>query len=165
MSLPKLLKSTVKIRFQDCDPYNHLNNSRYVDYFMNAREDHVLDAYDLDVYRMGRDLGIAWVVAFNQIAYLRPAFLMEKVHITSQVIKNTDSWMVVEFRMHNAETGALKTLMWTKYVHVDIQSGKSHKHSEELMEMFEQVVLPVEADSFEERLAVARKGQLALSQS
>ena len=28
--LPNILESTKKIRFQDCDPFNHLNNGRKI---------------------------------------------------------------------------------------------------------------------------------------
>ena len=45
LSLPKQLESTTKIRFQDCDPFRHLNNARYTDYFMNAREDQLAQFY------------------------------------------------------------------------------------------------------------------------
>ena len=37
--------SKAKIRFIDCDPIGHLNNSKYLDYMLNAREDHVEDYY------------------------------------------------------------------------------------------------------------------------
>lgn len=40
-------KSTAKIRFIDCDPIGHLNNSKYLDYMLNAREDHVEDSTGL----------------------------------------------------------------------------------------------------------------------
>ena len=72
-TLPKLLRSTARIRFQDCDPYNHLNNANYIDYFMNAREDQVLEAYDIDVYKRARETGLAWLVVSNQLAYFQPA--------------------------------------------------------------------------------------------
>ena len=29
------------VRFQDCDPFGHLNNARYIDYFLNARQDQI----------------------------------------------------------------------------------------------------------------------------
>jgi len=35
----KILQSTYQVRFQDSDPFRHLNNARYLDYFVNARED------------------------------------------------------------------------------------------------------------------------------
>lgn len=40
--LKKIIESKVKIRFPDCDPFNHLNNSKYIDYFINAREDQLI---------------------------------------------------------------------------------------------------------------------------
>ncbi len=40
---PEVLTSQAIIRFQDCDPYAHLNNGRYLDYFMNAREDQCVE--------------------------------------------------------------------------------------------------------------------------
>ncbi len=42
--------SNVVIRFQDCDPFGHLNNARYIDYFINAREGHLVEYYNLDIY-------------------------------------------------------------------------------------------------------------------
>ncbi|WP_192348725.1 hypothetical protein [Algoriphagus sp. Y33] len=33
----KIPESNSVIRFQDYDPFNHLNNARYIDYFINAR--------------------------------------------------------------------------------------------------------------------------------
>jgi len=50
--MDKVLKSKVKIRFQDCDPFNHLNNSKYIDYFINAREEQILKHYDLDIFKL-----------------------------------------------------------------------------------------------------------------
>ena len=40
--------SNYKIRFNDCDMFGHLNNSRYLDYLINAREDHLKDYYSFD---------------------------------------------------------------------------------------------------------------------
>jgi acyl-CoA thioester hydrolase len=33
------------VRFNDCDPLGHLNNSKYIDYFLNAREDHLKEHF------------------------------------------------------------------------------------------------------------------------
>lgn len=61
--MEKVLESKVKIRFQDCDPFNHLNNSRYIDYFINAREDQLIKHYDLNVYEYVKKFGKGWVVS------------------------------------------------------------------------------------------------------
>lgn len=76
----KIPSSSVIIRFPDCDPFGHLNNSRYIDYFINAREDHLRDNYGLDVYNAG---GVSWVTGIQHIAYLKPVFLMEKLMFES----------------------------------------------------------------------------------
>jgi acyl-CoA thioester hydrolase len=55
--MQKILQSTVKVRFQDCDPFNHLYNTRYLDYFLNSREDQLLDAYNLDAFSGTMDTG------------------------------------------------------------------------------------------------------------
>ena len=47
--LPNKLQSAVKIRFQDCDPFNHLNNAAYLNYFVNAREDQISKHYGIDI--------------------------------------------------------------------------------------------------------------------
>src|SRR6188768_1364421 len=84
---PEVLRSTAIIRFQDCDPYAHLNNGRYLDYFMNAREDQLVKEYDFNIYEYSRTTGLGWVVTQNQISYLRPALLMEEVTVESQLIE------------------------------------------------------------------------------
>jgi YbgC/YbaW family acyl-CoA thioester hydrolase len=78
-TLPKELESTAVIRFQDCDPYRHLNNARYIDYFMNARQDQLEQFYDFDIFNA--DANHAWVVSKTQIAYLTPATMLEQVMI------------------------------------------------------------------------------------
>ncbi len=95
--------STTRIRFQDCDPFNHLNNGRYTHYFMNAREDHLLEHYDLDIYAITRTTGRTWVVSKSQIAYLRPAMLMEEVTIESQLINYGPKYVEAEMRMWDKE--------------------------------------------------------------
>ena len=64
-AVPEVLTSKAIIRFQDCDPYSHLNNGRYLDYFMNAREDMVWKAYDFNIYEYSRTTGLGWVVTQN----------------------------------------------------------------------------------------------------
>ena len=71
--------SIARIRFQDCDPFNHLNNGRYTDYFLNAREDHLLEHYGLDIYTIARTTGLAWVVSESHIAYLKPAVRTRRI--------------------------------------------------------------------------------------
>src|SRR5579862_9231579 len=89
------------IRFPDCDPFNHLNNSKYLDYFINAREDHLLQYYGFNIYQYAKEKGVSWVVALNQVAYLKPATLMETVVIQTTLFKMAEKEVWVEMRMWN----------------------------------------------------------------
>ncbi|RLD22181.1 MAG: acyl-CoA thioesterase [Bacteroidetes bacterium] len=163
--LPKLLSSSTIIRFQDCDPYKHLNNIKYLEYFINAREDQVLEAYDLDIYNIAITQGVGWVTAQNQIAYIRAAVMKEKVEITSKIIQFAPRAMSVEFQMLNADTGKLKSIMWSKFVHIDMRTGKSLEHNAYFMEMFTKLTVSVDADHFEARVKAIRAESLAQKSS
>jgi len=154
---PRILESTTKIRFQDCDPFNHLNNAAYINYLINAREDQLIAHYGIDIYHLARTEGKSWVVGSNQIAYLKPAFLMEPVTIVSQLLRYTDSELWVEIRMLNKDKTETKAVMWSSFVHFNLLSQKREQHSPEFMQLFEDVVHPTEEQSFEQRVASFRK--------
>lgn len=147
----KIPSSVMTIRFQDCDPFNHLNNGRYVDYFLNAREDHLLEHYGLDIYRIARETGLSWVVSTTQMAFLRPAFLMEKVVIETQLILASRKHVEVEMRMWDETKTTLKSFCWMGFVHFDLRTNKVNEHSAEYLALFEQVLAPVEETTFESR--------------
>ncbi|RZJ53969.1 MAG: acyl-CoA thioesterase [Flavobacterium sp.] len=149
--MEKVLKTKRKIRFQDCDPFNHLNNSKYLEYFLNAREDQIAENYDLDIFEYMKKTGLSWVVASNQISYIKPAFTMETVIMESQLIQYTDNLLLVEMKMWNENETELKAILWIKFIHYNIQAKKTASHSEDLMSLFQSVVLPVEQPVFEKR--------------
>lgn len=157
MELTKTPESTVLIRFPDCDPFNHLNNSRYIDYFINAREDHLQEHYNMNIYTYGKQHGRSWVVGQNQIAYLKPAMLMEQVVIQSTIIELTDTDILVEMTMWNKDKTQLKSVLWSRFVHFNLVAQKRDNHSKELMEYFKPLENPLAKDiSFEERVADLR---------
>lgn len=149
--MEKILKTKRKVRFQDCDPFNHLNNSKYLEYFINVREDQIAEHYDLDIFKYMRSTGLSWVVASNQISYVKPAFTMETVLIESQLIQFTDNLLLVEMKMWNENETELKAILWIKFIHYDIQAKKTATHSDDLMQLFQSVVLPVDQPVFENR--------------
>ena len=124
---------------------------------MNAREDQLLENYGLDIYALSTTEGIGWVVAQNQIAYLQPALLMEKVWITTKLIEYTTKRISVEFEMWNPDESTLKALMWSRFVHFDLKTRRSAVHAQKYMDMFAEVHHPVEAGSFDERVGNVRR--------
>lgn len=150
--MTRILESKIRVRFQDCDPFNHLNNSSYIDYFFNAREDQLLRDYDIDVYRHAKETGKGWVVVSNQISYFKPALLTEIVTIESQIVNYSSRSIQVELRMFDESKKELKAVMWSKFVYFNIVHQKGAEHSEDFMNLFAAAHAPLEAKTFEERM-------------
>ena len=149
--MEKILKTKRKIRFQDCDPFNHLNNSKYLEYFINAREDQIAEQYDLDVFKYMKTTGLSWVVASNQISYIKPASTMETVLIESQLIQYSENLLLVEMKMWNENETELKAILWIRFIPYNIQTKKAANHSDDLMKLFQSVVVPIDESIFENR--------------
>lgn len=155
----KILESKALIRFEDCDPFGHLNNGRYIDYYLNAREDQVREEYGLDIYAMAKTTGKVWVVASNQLAYLREVKFMETVRIKTCLRWFSDADMLMEGQMIDNKTGAIISIIWTRFAYIDIRTGKKVNHDQELAQLLGQVAVLGEGKQeyyFEERVKELR---------
>jgi len=128
------LKSFYKVRFNDCDPLGHLNNSKYIDYMLNAREDHLKEFHDIELVNFHKQ-GKGWVVGSHDIHYIKPAFYNEDICIISRLIKLTENELLVELLMYNKEKTQLKSIMWTRFISISTKTGKREDHSDDFMEM------------------------------
>jgi YbgC/YbaW family acyl-CoA thioester hydrolase len=120
------------IRFNDCDPLGHLNNSRYIDYFLNAREDHLREHYGIDLREWAQQ-GHGFVVSRHEIRYLRPVVYNDRVGIQSALIGWGDTWLLVEMQMLDS-AGQLKAILWTEFTRIDPRTGKRQTHPPEFMD-------------------------------
>jgi YbgC/YbaW family acyl-CoA thioester hydrolase len=121
------------IRFTDCDLFGHLNNGRYIDYLLNAREDHLRTEYKLDLTDFYKQ-GVSWLVAGHEISYIRPAAYNEQVSIKSALIKAESGSLLVEMQMMDEDHTHLKALMWTKFIHVNVKTGRREEHTGPFMD-------------------------------
>ena len=152
---PRETSSKVIIRFQDCDPLQHLNNAKYFDYFFNARDDQVAKLYGVRLSDIFKAYHRVWVVYTQQIAYIRPAGMGELVTINSRIIWYNDNTTVVEYFMMDEKQTHLKTVLWTTLKYIEVKTGKSTQHSGEVLSFLEAVKIPnfnFEETSFSERI-------------
>ena len=148
MTSANYLESVYTIRFSDCDPFKHLNNARYIDYFLNAREDHLRDHYQLDLAQEAMK-GQAWVVKEHSISYVRPAVYNEIVSISTALIEVNADNLLVEMVMFDAPKRQLKALLHTRFVSINSLNGKRSPHSKEFMDFLSDKVASVNADGFD----------------
>ncbi|WP_109698937.1 acyl-CoA thioesterase [Chitinophaga deserti] len=145
--------SLYTIRFNDCDPFGHLNNAAYLNYFMNAREDHLAEHYDLRLKDFAMK-GRGWVVTEHRIAYLKPALVAEKVYIFTRVTDFSHQHISVEMWMTDEQQQKVKSFLMTRFAHVDLKTGKRADHDEELVQLLQNIRVDHNPDeTFEQRLA------------
>jgi acyl-CoA thioester hydrolase len=130
--------SLYKVRFSDCDLFGHLNNSRYLDYFLNAREDHLNAAYNFDLNQFYNQ-GLGWVVASHDIKYIRPAAYQETVLVQSSLLSAKENSLLVEMLMLDNNKTHLKAALWTQFVPVNIKTGKRENHPGSFMEFVQSI--------------------------
>ncbi|RYG08277.1 MAG: acyl-CoA thioesterase [Chitinophagaceae bacterium] len=159
-------QSIYTVRFSDCDLFGHLNNARYLDYFLNAREDHLKDQYQLDLATYYQQ-GIGWVVGSHEINYLKPAKYNEKVLIKSSLIKANDQYLLVELLMTNLEQTEVKAIMWTRFIPISVKTGKRENHPSDFMEFARSIELETSftGGSIKERILSLLKEKRTLNVS
>lgn len=163
MTTPALVRtpeSRHRIFFQDCDQLGHLNNARYLDYFLNAREEHAIRHYALNLGQLAREQQAAWVITKHQLSYLKPAQHGEQVLIRTQLIHFDNSRLVVEMQMLDAEGLRLKALLWSEMAFVGLSTGKRAEHTDALMDLLDQLdvdSVDYDPDGFDERVSELRR--------
>lgn len=141
--LPRLTSSRTLVHFQDCDPFQHLNNIKYFDYFFNAREDQVTHQYKFNATEVFRKMKAGWVIYHHEISYIRPAGVGEWVRIFSRIIFYNDNTLVIEYFMTDDSGRQLKTLLWSTLKYVDLQ-GKLSVHPAAITAYLKAVASPIE---------------------
>jgi len=128
------------VRFNDCDPLAHLNNSKYLDYFLNAREDHAKEHYGIDLKEWAAR-GLGFVVSRHEIQYIRPVTYNENICIVTALVGFGDSHLDVEMLMYDKDQKNLKAILWTKFTHINSRTGKKDQLNGEIMEWVNQVLV------------------------
>lgn len=148
--------SQVKIRFIDCDPIGHLNNSKYLDYMLNAREDHVEDNYGFTYEEIIKKTGSIWVTIQNEIAYLKEVRYNKTVEITSKIIEISERTATVELVMKNTDSGKIHAVLWTTVIFFNLKTRKTDTLPEDLKNLFSKFLVEIPHKIFKDRVAYFR---------
>lgn len=135
-------KSKVWIDFQDCDPFGHLNNVKYLNYIMAARTAHLKEAYGFDIYAHTRDTGNGWVVGTTHISYLHPAHYNEQVVIETRLLHADNYRIVPEAVMLSEDLNRVHAVAWVEFVYINVAKGRPQKHGDELLSFLRSLQVP-----------------------
>ena len=144
--------SKVKIRFIDCDPIGHLNNSKYLDYMLNAREDHVEENYGFTYEEIIKKTGSTWVTIQNEIAYLKEVRYNHTVEISSKIIDINSRTSTVEILMKDINTGLIHAILWTTVIFFNLKTRKVDELPEDLKSLFSKFLVEIPQKEFKDRV-------------
>ena len=131
--------SVYAIRFHDCDMFGHLNNARYLDYMISARQDHLKEAYGFDYNNYYRN-NQGWVISYHEIQYLKPAFFEETVCIQSSLLGVDQESLYVEVLMFDQDQTQLKALLRSKLMFINLKTGRKEQHTPEFIDWANRLV-------------------------
>lgn len=155
--MQKELSTEVKIRFSDCDPIGHLNNVKYLEYMLNAREDHVEHGYGFTYEEYTRRTGCTWIAIQNEIAYLKEVRYSEKVLITSKTIEISDRISKVEILMKSLDAETVYCVLWCTVIYFNMKTRKSDVQPQDTKDLFIKYLVDLEQKDFSSRVTYLRK--------
>ena len=151
------ISTLVKIRFSDCDPIGHLNNVKYIEYMLNAREDHVESFYGFTYEEYTKQTGCTWITIQNEIAYLKEVRYNAKVQITSKTIDVNDRIAKVELLMKSENGETVHAVLWITVIYFDMKTRRSAVHPPETKAKFEKFLVNLNETNFQDRVSALRK--------
>lgn len=155
--MEKELSTVVKIRFSDCDPIGHLNNVKYLEYMLNAREDHVENFYGFTYEEYTRQTGCTWITIQNEIAYLKEVRYNSKVQITSKTVDVGDRMSKIEILMKSEDGKTIYAVLWITIIYFNLKTRKSEIQPEAIKNKFREYWVEIEQKDFQSRVSYFRK--------
>lgn len=155
--MEKEISSESRIRFSDCDPIGHLNNVKYLDYMLNAREDHVESGYGFTYEQYTRKTGCTWITIQNEIAYLKEVRYNARVIISSKTIEIGDRLSKVEILMKSEDGKTIHSVLWLSIIYFNMKTRKSDVHPEDTKALFQKFLVELEEKDFKNRVSTLRK--------
>ncbi len=155
--MEKEISSLVKVRFSDCDPIGHLNNVKYIEYMLNAREDHVESFYGFTYEDYIKKTGCTWITVQNEIAYLKEIKANTKVQISSKSIEVSDRIDKVELLMKSEDGKIIHAVMWMTVIYFNMKTRKSEVQPDDLKGLFNKTLVDLDQKTFEERTRFLRR--------
>ena len=127
--------SEIAVRPDDIDMFQHVHNSRYLDYVQAARYDQMVRCYKMSMEEF-MITGYGFVVKRAEINYKRPLIMGDIMLISTQVKEFNGSDITVEFEIVNKKNEKVCCDGQMLYTMINLKTGRSEKISEEVQTKF-----------------------------
>ena len=119
----------------DIDAFNHVNNARYIDWANEIAWAHS-DALGLTMEDYRR-IGFGCVVWRHEFDYVAPVALGDEIEIATWIEENDNRVRLLRaYEMRHATTGGVVFRGRTKFVCIDMKTGKPARMPREFIEAY-----------------------------
>ncbi|HEY3149471.1 MAG TPA: thioesterase family protein [Dongiaceae bacterium] len=133
--MPRIFRQELTVTEEATDEFGHVNNQRYIAWMQEVATAHsAANGWPMARYL---EIGAAWVVRSHFIEYLRPAFPGDRIEIFTWA--SNLALREVSRRYLFRRASGIVARAETKWVYIDLKSGRPKRVPEELLASFEAV--------------------------
>ncbi len=125
-------KTAHKVRPDDIDMFNHVHNSKYLDYVLAARYEQMELFYGMSMERF-LEMGFGWVVKAVHINYKRPLGLGDNFSVETGILTISSKECKVGFEMINLKSNKISADGWFDFVMTDLKTGRAVEIQEDMI--------------------------------
>ncbi|MES2419164.1 MAG: acyl-CoA thioesterase [Bacteroidota bacterium] len=127
-----IFETELNVRPDDIDMFNHVHNSKYLDYVLAARYEQMDKFYGMSWEDFAKQ-GFGWVVTKVIIAFKRPLVMGDVMQIRTGITTINEKGCTVQFEIVNQKTGKTASDGTFEYVMIDLNTQRSCKVTEEMI--------------------------------
>jgi acyl-CoA thioester hydrolase/thioesterase-3 len=127
--------SEIPVRPDDIDMFQHVHNSRYLDYIQAARYDQMVRCYKMSMEEF-MIMGYGFVVKKAELNFKRALIMGDMMLISTQVKEFNGSDITVEFEIVNKKNEKISCDGIMLYTMMNLKTGRSEKVPEEIQTKF-----------------------------
>ncbi len=127
--------SEIPVRPDDIDMFQHVHNSRYLDYIQAARYDQMVRCYKMSMEEF-MIMGYGFVVKKAELNFKRALIMGDIMLISTQVKEFNGSDIVVEFEIVNKKNEKISCDGFMLYTMINLKTGRSEKVPDEIQTKF-----------------------------
>ena len=130
-----IFESELNVRPDDIDMFNHVHNSKYLDYVLAARYEQMDKFYGMSWEKFSAQ-GYGWVVAKVTINFKRSLKMGDKMIVKTGILEMNEKGSTVQFEIINKTAGKVASDGIFEYVMIDLKTQRSCKVNEEMIKAY-----------------------------
>ena len=134
-TLYKTFETELRVRPDDIDMFQHVHNSKYMDYVLAARYEQMDKCYGMSMETFMAQ-GYGWVVKAVHMNYKRALTMGEYFTVQTCIDHIDERGCRVHFTIINKASQKVSADGWFDFVMIDMQSGKGIKIPQAIMEHY-----------------------------